>query len=135
MSVRVRYKLDVSVSSTSAEEKDLGNGKFEIVVDSQNEGGSWKTVVLGGTTDQQLYLPNVASARMLLIRTTPKNPNDVPENLTFKKGSTLGEAIVVAPLATSKEGYFFLTTNTLTALYCTNAGTVAMEVTLYVAGD
>jgi len=135
MGVRVRYKLDVAISSTPAEERDLGNGKFEIVVDSQSEGGSWKTTVLAGATDQQIQLPNVAVAKLIAIRTNPKNPNDVPVNLTFKRTSPAGEAIVVAPLATSKEGYLFLTTDSLTALYCTNAGTISMEVTVYVAGD
>lgn len=135
MSIRVRYKLDIAISSTSAEERDLGNGKFEIVVDSQNEGGSYKTTVIGPSVDVPIQLPNVATARMIGVRTNPKNPNDVPEALTFKRQTILGEAFVIAPLATSKEGYWFFTTDALNALFCSNPGTIAMEVTVFVAGD
>jgi hypothetical protein len=127
--------LDVAISSTPAEERDLGNGKFEIVVDSQNEGGSWKTTVPALAVDQPIQLPNVAVAKLIAIRTNPKNPNDASVPLTFKRGSALGEAIVVAALTTSKEGYFFYTTDSLTALFCSNPGSVSMDVTIYVCGD
>jgi len=135
MPVRVRYKVEVAISSSTAEERDLGNGKFEVVVDSLNEGGSWKTVVAGGASNQQIQLPNVASAQFLAIRTSPKNPNDPAVALTFTKNSPTGEAIVVAPLSGSKEGYFLFTTSTLTSLYCSNAGSTATAVQIYVGGD
>ena len=136
MAVRVRYKIEVSVSSTSAEEKDLGNGKFEVVVDSQNEGGSWKTTLAAGATDVQIQLPNVASAKFILVRVNPKNPNDVAANVTLRKNNILWEAMVLAPLSTSKEAYWLTTTDSLTSLYATNgSGSVVMEISVFVAGD
>jgi hypothetical protein len=136
MSVRLRFKVEVAVSSTPAEERDLGNGKFEVVVDSQNEGGAWKTTLAGAAVDVPIQLPNVASAKFIAVRTNPKNPNDPAANVTFKKGTIAGEAIVVAPLSTSKEGYLLFTTDTLTALFATNgSATVAMEISVFVAGD
>lgn len=136
MAVRTRFKVEVAISSTTAEERDLGNAKFEVVVDSQNEGGSWKTTLAGGATDVQIQLPNVASAKLLVVRTNPKNANDPAANVTLRKNSIVGEANVVAPLSTSKEGYYLITTDNLTALFATNgSATVAMELSVFVAGD
>lgn len=135
MTVRVRYKLDVAISSTQAEEKDLGNGRFEIVVDSQGEGGSWKITLPAGAVDTPIQLPNVTTAKFLVIRTTPKNPNATPSVIGFRRDLITNEVINVMSLSTSKEGYFMLTTDSLLALFATNPGTVDMEITVYVAGD
>lgn len=135
MPVRVRYKLEIAISSTQNEERDLGNGKYEIVVDSQGEGGSWKFTVPGGATDVPVQLPNVATAKFLVIRTTPKNPNQTPVALEFKRETIAGEVITLQSLTTSKEAYLMLTTDSLTALFVSNPGSVEMDVTVFAAGD
>ena len=132
--VRLRFKVEVAVSSTTAEDRDLGNISAELVCDSQGEGGSWKTKVVAGASDVQIQLPNVASATFLFLKTTAVSANDTPVSLTFKRETVGGEAFVVAPLSSTREG-FWLATSGLTALYCSNAGAVDMEVIVFTAGD
>jgi hypothetical protein len=135
MTVRLRYKLEITVSSTTAEEKDLGNQKAEVLVDTQGEGGTWKTLVAGGATDQQLFLPNVATARFLYVRTTPRDPTQDPVTITLKRETVGGEAIAVKPVGDAREGQLLLCCESLTALYATNADTVDMDVTVIAVGD
>lgn len=135
MSVRARYKLGAFVSSTSAEEKDLGKVESEVVVDSQNEGGSWKTTLAAAAVDQQLLLPNVANVRLLAIRTSAKDPTQTPGTVRIRRNLVTAEEIEITPLSTSKEGHFLITTNNLTALYASNPGTVVMDITIVIAGD
>jgi hypothetical protein len=135
MAVRVRYKLEQAVSSTSAEERDLGNNKFEVVCDSQNEGGVWKTVVPAGAVDQPIPLQNVSVARYLALRTTAKDPTLSPVALNFRLNSITGEQIAVAPLPSTKEGLLVMSIASLTALYVSNPGAVDMDVIVGVVGD
>lgn len=136
MTVRVRASLAVSVSRTSAEEKDLGNLSFETVDDSQGEGGSWKTLLPAGATDQQLFLPNVAAAYMLSVETHPRVPTDDPAAVELKINGVGVDPVTVLPLGSKKQGFFFLTSGVAIAeLYASNLGTVDMEVTISVAGD
>ena len=135
MSVRVRYKLETAVSSTTAEEKDLGNRRYEVVSDGLNEGGSWKTRLLAGATDVNLSLRDVSSARLLVVSTNTVDPNELPGTIQIKRNSTGGEVIEIVPLPSSKQGHFMITTQGLTAIYASNPGTVNMEIVLAVAGD
>lgn len=136
MSVRVRYKITTFVSSTTAEDKDLANQNWEIVTDTQGEGGSWKSTIQPTDTDIQIRLGNLAIARVLLVRTTAKDPTQTPSAIVLKRNSTGGEAITVLPLGDAKEGHFVLSTDSLTALYVSgDAGGVPMEITVIAAGD
>lgn len=135
MPVRVRYKLESSISSTTAEEKDLGNGKFEILTDALGEGGVRKTLLVAAATDVALDIGNVAAINYILIRTNPKDPTDTPAAVELKKSGTGGEVISIEPLGTSKEGHFLLSTSGVTSLHASNPGSVDMEVTLFVCGD
>ncbi len=135
MPVRFRQGVNIGVSSTSAEEKDLGNLKWEVVTDDLGEGGSWKTLVEAGETDLEIALDNLSEAKFLALRTVSKDPTKDPVALTFKKESPAGEPFVVQPLTGTKEGHFMICTDSITALYVTNAGAVDMEVTIVTAGD
>lgn len=135
MPVRFRQGVTIGVSSTSAEEKDLGNLKWEVVTDDLGEGGSWKTLVEAGEIDLEIALDNLAAAKFLALRTVSKDPTQNPVALTFKKESALGEPFVVQPLAGTKEGHFMISTDAITALFVTNSGVVDMEVTIVTAGD
>jgi hypothetical protein len=135
MTVRIRYKITATVSSTSAEERDLANQAWEVVNDAQGEGGSWKTTLAAGATDVQLNLGNLAACRMLFVRTTAKDPTQVPGDIVVKRNSTGGETLTVRPLTDAKEGFLAFVTDSLTALYASNPGTVVMDVVVVAAGD
>lgn len=132
--VRLRYKIQISVSSTTAENKDLGNAAYECVIDSEAEGGSWKTQVNAGVENLQLFLPNVASASFLMLRITSVDPNDIPNSLFIKRNAIDGEPLEIAPFSGPKEGHFLMTTRELSALYVTNSGSTDMAVTIFCVG-
>lgn len=134
---RIRYKLQISLSSTSAEEKDLGNGAFEVIEDGIGEVGAWKTTLAGLSSDVQIPLNNIATGRLLIIRTTSKDPTLDCPSITIKRNSSGGEALPIVPLATTKpkEGLFLMTTTGLTALYASNPASNTVEITIFAAGD
>lgn len=136
MSVRIRYRITAYVSSTTAEENDLANQKWEVVTDTQGEGGSWKSTLQPGDTDVELHLGNLSTAHIVLIRALAKDPTATPNNIILKRDSTSGEEMVLSPLGDTKEGHFVLSTDSLTALYATNpAGGTAMDIIVVAAGD
>lgn len=136
MAVRVRYKITTFVSSTTAEDKDLANQSWEIVTDTQGEGGSWKSTLQPGDTNIPILLGNLAIARVLIIRTTAVDPTQTPTAIVFRRETTSGEAITVLPLGDAKEGHLLLSTDSLTALFATNSGGgVPMSITVIAAGD
>jgi hypothetical protein len=135
MSVRVRYKIEVAVSSTSAEERDLGNARWEVVTDVQGEKGGGKFTLAAGSTNVSIALGNVSTARLLVIRTTSKDPNQDPVDITIRRNLVGNEAIVIRPLSDAKEGHYVCSTDSMTALFATNAGATDMELTIFVVGD
>jgi hypothetical protein len=135
MSVRIRYRLEASVSSTSNEEKDLGNVQYETVSDTLGEGGSRKNVLAPGATDVEITTREIASKGFLLVRTNARLATDTPSNIEIKKNGVGGEIIDVVPIGSTREGFLLLTTSGVTALYASNPGTVDMEVTVVAAGD
>jgi hypothetical protein len=136
MSIRLRYKLSVAVSSSQAEENDLGNTKYEVVSDSANEGGVWKTTVAAAAT-VTLNLDNIASAKFLMLRFTPKDPTLVMTALVL----TLNGTIVLPPInpvgAAQDEAIFMISTSGITAVQIANTdvAAVAVDVIVGVAGD
>ena len=135
MTIRARYSLSFAVSSTSAEEKDLGNAKWEVVSDSPNEGGVRKNVVVASAVDVELNMASVASAKLLIVRTSPKDPTEDPVEIRVRRNNITAEQIAIVPLTGTKEGHFLLSTTGLTSLYASNMGTVDMDVTLVLVGD
>lgn len=136
MSIRLRYKLSVAVSSTNAEENDLGNTKFEVVSDSVNEGGVWKTTVAAAAT-VTLNLDNITSAKFLMMRFTPKDPTQTMTALVL----TLNGTIVLPPIypvgSTQDEAVFMISTSGITAVQVANTDTasVPVDIIVGVAGD
>lgn len=134
MSVRIRYKIEVAISSTDAEERDLANGKYEVVADTEGEGGAWKLTLPSLAVDVPINLPTLAAPSFIAIRATAKDPTNLPVPVGIKK--TLGgEENVIAPLGDQREGHFVLTTDGVATLYASNPGAVDMELTVFVAGD
>jgi hypothetical protein len=136
VSIRARYKLEIGISSTSAEDRDLGNHLWEVIADSPTEGGSRRTKLPAGSVDVELSMADIAVARFLAIRTEAVDPNQDPVAITIKRNTVGNEAIEIAPVPDTKEGYLLLTTSTgLTAIFASNPGTVDMNVTCVVGGD
>jgi len=127
--------MEASVSSTSNEEKDLGNVAYEDVTDSLGEGGSRKNLLAVGATDVEITTREIADKSFLLIRTNARSSTDTPGTVEIKKNSVGGEVTSITPLATTREGFMLLTTSGITALYASNIGSVDMEVTVVAAGD
>ena len=135
MSVRIRYKIEAAVSSSSSEEKDLGNLSFEVLSDAAGEGGVRKTLLAVGAADVSVGLNEIATATFILIRTNPHDQNDTPATIQIKKNGVGGEVTEVVPLNGSKNGHMLLSTSGITALYASNPGTVDMEITVMAVGD
>lgn len=136
MTVRLRYKLDIAVSSNANEDQDLGHPVSEVVVDSQGEGGVFKTVLPANTPDQEIKLDNIADCKFIALRVKTVSAQETLPTISIKKNGVGGEAIDIAPLSTAKESHFLLTTTGLTSLYATNADpTVSVEITVVMAGD
>jgi len=134
MSVRVRYIVSISVSSSSAEDKDIGNTQWQIVTDQEAKGGAWKTTLVAGATNVQLQIDNISTIQFLAIRTNTTSPNDAPTQIQIRKNSTAGEVIEILPLGDAVEGHLLLSTDGVTAIYASNPGAVNMDLTVIAAG-
>lgn len=135
MPVRIRYKVEVSISSSSSEEKDLGNIKWEVVSDKVGEGGGWKTLLAAGATDVQIPLDSITEINFLAIRTTAKNPNDTLPGILIRLNSNTGEQRTILPVGDCRQGHFLVSTENVISLFASNPGAVDVELTLAVAGD
>lgn len=136
MAVRIRQQIIAAVSSSTSEDKDLGNINFQIVTDGHTSGGCWKTKLSASATNVLLQIDNLATIRYVLIRGRTIDPTQVLPTITLKRNSTGGEALPMAPLTSVKESYFMMTTDTsLTGIYATNTGSVDCELTVMAVGD
>lgn len=135
MSVRLRYRIEASVSSTSAEGRDLGNVVYEVVDDDSGEGGTRKTLLAAGATDVSVMLTEISAARFVLIRTNTKDPTETLGAITIKKNAIGGEPITVDPLPGATEAHLLMVTSGITDLFATNGGTVDTEITVMAVGD
>jgi hypothetical protein len=135
MAVRLRYNLGAAVSSTTAEEKDLGNVSYEVATDDLGEGGTRKTFLPSGATDVSLDMGNVADAKYVAIRTNARDPTEPPGQIDVKLNSLVAVPLEIVPLGSEAEGHFMLTTTGLTDLFASNPGTVDMEIIITLAGD
>lgn len=135
MSVRLRYRIEASISSTSAEEKDLGNLVSEVVSDDSGEGGSRKTLLPAGATDVPIFMTEVSAARFVLIKTNTRDPTKTLGAISVKKNAIGGEIIAIDPLDSATEAHLLLVTSSVTNLFASNPGTVDVEVTVMIVGD
>lgn len=134
MSVRVRYIVQAAVSSTSAEERDLGNVNWQIVTDAEAKGGTWKTKLVAGASNVQLQIDNISTIQLIIIRVLPTDTNNPPGYINLTKNSPSGEVIKVSPLGDAQEAHLLLSTDSVTSLYASNPGTYDLDVTLVAAG-
>jgi hypothetical protein len=135
MPVRVRYKLGISISSSSSEENDLGNAKYEVVDDTFTEGWSGKTTVPALAVNQPVNLPALGSMSLLILRATSKDPTLPPVILYVRRNSVLGEELPIKALGNTKEAHFLVSTEGLTSLYVSNPSNTVMDLLVHVVGD
>lgn len=135
MSVRIRYRIEASVSSTSAEEKDLGNVAYEVLDDDSGEGGVRKTLLAAGATDVSVMLTEISAARFVLIRTNAKDRTETLGAISIKKNAIGGEVTTIEPLPGASEAHLLMATSGITDLFATNGGTVDTEITVMAVGD
>jgi hypothetical protein len=135
MAVRLRYKMYAAVSSSSAEENDLGKVQSEVCVDDLNEGGAWKTTVVAAAVAVSLPLDSIASAKFLAVKVSPKDPTQTMTQVDLiLNGAT---TLQLFPAGAAKEAHFIVSSAGITSLAVTNnqAGAVAVDVVIAVAGD
>ena len=135
MSVRLRFKLYAAVSSTSAEENDLGKVLGEVCDDSQSEGGAWKTTVAAAAVNVALPLDSIASAKFLAVKATPKDPTQTMTQVDIILNGTI--TIPLFPIGTSKEALFMVSSAGITSLAVTNnqPSAVPVDLVIVVGGD
>lgn len=134
MSVRVRYSIMCAISSTPAEERDLGNVNWQIVTDMEMKGGTWKTVVPTGSSAIQLQIDNISTIQLLIVRTVANNQNMAPGDVTLNLNSPTGPAVLIQPLGDAQEGHLVMSTDGLTAVYASNSSGVDMALTIIASG-
>ena len=135
MTVRIRYSIQASVSSTSAEERDLGNVSYEIVNDDPGEGGVRKTRLAAGAADVSVMLNEISTARFVLIKTNTRVATDTLGPVSIKKNNVGGEVTTVEPLPGATSAHLLLATSDITDLFASNPGTVDVEITVMAVGD
>lgn len=137
MTIRVRYRIELAISSTDAEERDLGDVKIEVVDDTQGDGGVRKFKIPAGTTDFAISMGDISTATVVFLKTQPVDPNNtLPEVRIRKTAPPGGEEISINPLGTSKEAHFLLITAGVSEIYVTNtSASVDVYLTVGLAGD
>lgn len=134
MAIRLRYHIETSVSSSTADTKDLGNVCLDVLSDSPSEGGIWKTRVLK-TVTATLPLDSITSAVFLMLRIVAADPTETlaPVTITLNGTATL----VLAPVGSAKEANFLMSAGGLTSLTIANTDVDAVDVdiTIGTAGD
>lgn len=134
MSIRLRYHIEASVSSSTADCKDLGNVCLDVMSDSPSEGGIWKTRVTAGST-VTLPLDSITSAVFLMLRIVAADPTETltPVEITLNGTATL----VLAPVGTSKEANFLMSAESLSSLQVANTDAEAVDIDIIIgtAGD
>ena len=135
MSVRLRYRIEVGLSSTNAEGNDLGHLISEVVADTQGKGGVFKTTIAVGGTNVQVCLDNIGHTCFLFLKTTTVDPTLALPPVTIRRNTNTAETIDMTPLDGAREAHLVLLNSDLSALFVTNTGAAAVELTVAMAGD
>lgn len=128
MSITVNINVDLSVSETSLENKELGQTSPWQGTNSQlDDGGSFRRKITAGSTDVAVPMLGLTNGRLLGIKTS--------QTISIKKNSSGGEPWTIRPLGVgAQDGMFLVTTDGITTVYVTNAGSLDADVTFIVGG-
>lgn len=125
--MRLKLKLISSLSSTTAEEKDVFNldpGVGHEVDDEIDAGAARKLRLAVGAEDQALDLGDLTTVSFMLLRTT----RDITVNLND------GTILSVRPLAGFTYGYLLLTPPEISSITISNDSSYVADVWFYLAG-
>jgi|HubBroStandDraft_6_1064221.scaffolds.fasta_scaffold319148_2 hypothetical protein len=128
MSVRIKFELNYSVSENQAGSKELGQSSPWVGINDQmDDGGTTRWRIGAGAMDTPVGINSLTTCRFLAIKTT--------QTISFKLNSTGNTPTTIRALGYgAMDGHFIMTTDTVTALYFSNAGSVDAEVTITIAG-
>lgn len=128
MAIRVKFEIDLSLSENASEAKDLGKtAPWKGINDLMDNGGSFRQRVAAGAVNYEVDLNGLTSARMIAIKTN--------KAVSVKKNSISGEPWLIKPLGVGAlDGILFITTDSVTTLYISNAGADAADITFFLAG-
>lgn len=128
MGARVTFEVLVQISENTQELKELGKtAPWRGTSDLLDNGGTWRQRIVAGAVDVAVDLNGLANGRLLAIKSN--------QTISFKKNSTGGEPWTIRPIGTGAlDGVFLATTDGITALYFSNAGSLDAEVTISLAG-
>ncbi len=124
--MRLKLKLISSLSSTSAEEKDVFNvdpGVNHEVSDEIDAGGARKLRLTSGVEDQALDLGDLEVVSFIYIRTT----REITLNLND------GTYFTIRPIDGFTYGHFLLTPTEVTSISVSNASGYTAEIWFYLA--
>jgi hypothetical protein len=128
MGARVTFEVLVQISENTQELKELGKtAPWKGTSDLLDNGGTWRQRIIAGASNVAVDLNGLVNGRLLAIKTN--------QTISFKKNSTGGEDWTIRPIGTGAlDGVFLATTDGITALYFSNAGSLDAEVTISLAG-
>lgn len=134
MAVRLRYRIETSVSSSTADAKDLGNVCLDVMSDSPSEGGIWKTRI-GAGVSANIPLDSISTAVFLMLRIVASDPTQTLTPVSIGLNGTA--SLSLAPVGTAKEANFLMSAEGLTSLQIANTatGAVSIDVTIGTCGD
>jgi hypothetical protein len=128
MSITVNWNIELSVSETTLENKELGQTSPWQGNNSQlDDGGSFRRKIPAGSTDILVPMVGLSNGRLLGIKTS--------QTIIIKKNSSGGEPWTIRPLGVGAlDGIFLVTTDGITSIYVSNAGSLDANVTFVVGG-
>ncbi len=127
MAIRVTFDIDLALSESRSGSKELGIAPWAGTNDQLDDGGAWRRRISAGATNVAIDINGLANGRLVAVKTS--------QPITLKRNSVDDTGWVIRPLGTgATDGIFICTTDGVTTLYVTNAGSEAAEVTFMVAG-
>lgn len=131
MSVRLRYKLSIAVSSTTAELNDLGNVEFEVVSDDNADGGAWKTSCPANATTA-INLDGITTGTFLSLRFTTTDPTQTLTQVLVTINGTATLPVFPTGLD-AKEALFVITSTGVTSVSVANLDPASVPLDCIVA--
>lgn len=128
MGARVTFEVLVQISENTQELKELGKtAPWRGTSDLLDNGGTWRQRIAVGAVNVAVDLNGLVNGRLLAIKSN--------QTISFRKNSVSGEPWTIRPIGTGAlDGVFLATTDGITALYFSNAGSLDAEVTISIAG-
>lgn len=128
MGIRVTLEVLVQLSENTQELKELGKSPpWRGTCDLLDEGGTWRQRIAAGASNVAIDLNGIATGRLLAIKSN--------QTITVKKNASGGEPWTIRAMGTGAlDGIFLITTDGITSLYLSNAGSLPAEVTISLAG-